>query len=211
VHGKAKNVTKTKDEAPCACKSHAKDATLADEIKQVEREILRLEMNPDNVEGGAKAFHSGNRTTLKPAAQRKLDQLNKKLDDLLDKASGTQDAETIPKIVPGESSSSNGSTKRVWNVQAPDGYVYETFSRRVDAEYWLNQFKRKQQESKDSAAETKDATLVNSDKGKIVRLFTGVTGKVLEVDENKKRAYVEVQSAREGSYKMWVDFSEVES
>jgi transcription antitermination factor NusG len=57
----------------------------------------------------------------------------------------------------------------------------------------------------------KDATLVHTDKGKIVRLYAGIIGKVLEVDENKKRAYVEVQSAREGSYKMWVDFSEVES
>lgn len=57
----------------------------------------------------------------------------------------------------------------------------------------------------------KDATLVHTDKGRIVRLFTGVAGKVLEVDEAKKRAYVEVKSAREGTYKMWVDFSEVES
>lgn len=54
------------------------------EIKSIETEITRIENNPDNVEGGAKAFHSGRQTTLKPAVKKKLEKLNKRLDDLLD-------------------------------------------------------------------------------------------------------------------------------
>jgi len=54
------------------------------EIKSLESQILRIEKDPDAVEGGAKAFHSGRQTTLKPAVKKKLDKLNQQLDKLLD-------------------------------------------------------------------------------------------------------------------------------
>lgn len=58
--------------------------TLAEQIQAIETAIIRIEHNADNVIGGSKAYHSGMRTFLKPAAQRKVDSLNKQLDSLLD-------------------------------------------------------------------------------------------------------------------------------
>jgi hypothetical protein len=57
---------------------------LVQQIVLLEAEIIRLENNPDNVIGGLRAWNSGRKTYLKPAAQRKVDLLNKKLDALLD-------------------------------------------------------------------------------------------------------------------------------
>jgi hypothetical protein len=57
---------------------------LAQQIHSIELQIARIEHNPDSYIGGAKAYYSGYQTFLKPAAQRKVDSLNKQLDKLLD-------------------------------------------------------------------------------------------------------------------------------
>jgi hypothetical protein len=57
---------------------------LAKQIIDVERQISMIEHNASNYVGGDKAYHSGSQVCLKPAAQRKIDSLNKKLDALLD-------------------------------------------------------------------------------------------------------------------------------
>jgi exonuclease VII small subunit len=59
-------------------------SALTEQIAALEQTIARLENNPDNVIGGLKAWNSGMQTTLKPAAQRKLDKLNAELDTLYD-------------------------------------------------------------------------------------------------------------------------------
>ena len=56
----------------------------AKQIADIERQIALIEHNADSYIGGAKAYYSGRQTFLKPAAQRKVDSLNKKLDALLD-------------------------------------------------------------------------------------------------------------------------------
>jgi uncharacterized protein Yka (UPF0111/DUF47 family) len=56
----------------------------AQQIHSIELQIARIEHNADNYIGGSKAYHSGYQTFLKPAAQRKVDSLNKQLDKLLD-------------------------------------------------------------------------------------------------------------------------------
>lgn len=58
--------------------------TTANQIADIERQIAVIEHNSDSYIGGAKAYFSGRQTFLKPAAQRKVDSLNKKLDALLD-------------------------------------------------------------------------------------------------------------------------------
>jgi antirestriction protein ArdC len=57
---------------------------LAQQIQDIERQIALIEHTAANYIGGDKAYHSGHQTFLKPAAQRKVDSLNKKLDALLD-------------------------------------------------------------------------------------------------------------------------------
>jgi len=57
---------------------------LAKQIADLERQIAIIEHTSTNYIGGDKAYYSGNQTFLKPAAQRKVDSLNKKLDALLD-------------------------------------------------------------------------------------------------------------------------------
>ena len=56
----------------------------AKQIADIERQIALIEHSADSYIGGAKAYYSGHQTFLKPAAQRKVDSLNKKLDALLD-------------------------------------------------------------------------------------------------------------------------------
>ena len=56
----------------------------AKQIADIERQIALIEHNADSYIGGAQAYYSGHPTFLKPAAQRKVDSLNKKLDALLD-------------------------------------------------------------------------------------------------------------------------------
>lgn len=58
--------------------------TKAQQIANLERQILVLEHTPENYIGGSKAYFSGGQTFFKPAAQRKYDSLNNKLDALLD-------------------------------------------------------------------------------------------------------------------------------
>jgi hypothetical protein len=58
--------------------------TTAQQIQTLEAAIARIEHDPDSVIGGSKAFYSGMQTFLKPAAQRKIDSLNKKLNALYD-------------------------------------------------------------------------------------------------------------------------------
>lgn len=57
---------------------------LAKQIADLERQIAIIEHTAANYIGGDKAYYSGNQTFLKPAAQRKVDALNKQLDALLD-------------------------------------------------------------------------------------------------------------------------------
>lgn len=103
----------------------------------------------------------------------------------------------------------SGSSFKVMNGGKAVGSIYSINSTTYAYESAASAFKDEALCSCQSHA--KDATLVHTDKGRTARLYTGVLGKVLEVDEAKKRAYIEVQSAREGTYKMWVDFTEVES
>lgn len=56
----------------------------AKKIHDIELQIARIEHTAANYIGGDKAYYSGNQTFLKPAAQRKVDSLNKQLDKLLD-------------------------------------------------------------------------------------------------------------------------------
>jgi len=56
----------------------------AQQIHSIELQIARIEHNADSYIGGANAYYSGYQTFLKPAAQRKVDSLNKQLDKLLD-------------------------------------------------------------------------------------------------------------------------------
>lgn len=58
--------------------------TVCEQIKEIERQILSIEMNEKNILGGSKAFYSGMQTFLKPAAKKKVAILNSKLDKLLD-------------------------------------------------------------------------------------------------------------------------------
>jgi hypothetical protein len=55
-----------------------------DRIQELEKAIARIEHDYTNVIGGSAAYHSGKQTHLKPAAQKKLDKLNRELDQLLD-------------------------------------------------------------------------------------------------------------------------------
>ena len=58
--------------------------TLTEKIANLEIQIAVLYRTPSNVIGGEKAYASGQQTYLKPAAQRKADSLNKKLNALYD-------------------------------------------------------------------------------------------------------------------------------
>jgi outer membrane protein OmpA-like peptidoglycan-associated protein len=58
--------------------------TRAQQIEALEHQAFSIERNPANIIGGLKAWNSGDKTTLKPAAQRKLDKINEQLDALLD-------------------------------------------------------------------------------------------------------------------------------
>ena len=58
--------------------------TLAQQIQDIERQLVVIEHTAANYIGGDKAYHSGHQTYLKPAVQRKVDLLNKKLDALFD-------------------------------------------------------------------------------------------------------------------------------
>lgn len=58
--------------------------TKYEQIADLERQIALVEHTSTNYIGGDKAYFSGKQTFLKPAAQRKLNSLNEKLDALLD-------------------------------------------------------------------------------------------------------------------------------
>lgn len=51
---------------------------------EIEKQILRIEANPDNVIGGLKAWNSGRTTELKPAVAKRLKELQKRLDQITD-------------------------------------------------------------------------------------------------------------------------------
>jgi hypothetical protein len=55
-------------------------------INELEAAALRIQHNPDNIIGGLKAYNAGYETHLKPAAQRKLNQINREMDILLNAA-----------------------------------------------------------------------------------------------------------------------------
>lgn len=58
--------------------------TRHERIQQLEQAIARIEHDCNNVVGGSFAYYSGKQTHLKPAAQKKLDKLNRELNKLLD-------------------------------------------------------------------------------------------------------------------------------
>ena len=53
-------------------------------IAEIEKQILKMENNPNNVIGGLKSWNSGYEIEYKPAIAKKLQKLNKELDKLLD-------------------------------------------------------------------------------------------------------------------------------
>lgn len=57
---------------------------IADTIADLELQLTRLEHNPDSYLGGSKAFYSGYKTEYKPAVQRKVNTLQKRLNALYD-------------------------------------------------------------------------------------------------------------------------------
>jgi hypothetical protein len=57
-------------------------AAKLEECAEIEKEILRIEANPDN--GGLKAWNSGRTTELKPAVAKRLKALQERLDKLTD-------------------------------------------------------------------------------------------------------------------------------
>jgi hypothetical protein len=58
--------------------------TRYEQIQSLEKAIATIENDYNNIVGGLKSYSSGYQTYLKPAAQKKLDKLNKSLDLLLD-------------------------------------------------------------------------------------------------------------------------------
>ena len=54
-------------------------------INEMERQVIRLTSNPDNVCGGLKAWESGRTTYLKPRIQQRVDKLEKEIRTLTDK------------------------------------------------------------------------------------------------------------------------------
>ena len=60
--------------------------TYSEQIAELEKQILIIETNPDNVCGGMKAWSSGLQTYLKPGAEKKVAALNKKIAKLYDLA-----------------------------------------------------------------------------------------------------------------------------
>jgi ribosomal protein L24 len=75
------------------------EASKVKRIKELEKEILRIEHNPDYVVGGMKAWSSGAQTFLKPAIQKKLDKLNSQLDSLLDDGENVTEAENPMDVI----------------------------------------------------------------------------------------------------------------
>lgn len=57
---------------------------LIDTIQELELQLARIEHNPDSYQGGSKAFYSGYETEYKPTVQRKVDNLQKRLNALYD-------------------------------------------------------------------------------------------------------------------------------
>lgn len=57
---------------------------IADTIADFELQLTRLEHNPDSYLGGSKAFYSGSQVFYKPAVQRKVNTLQKRLNALYD-------------------------------------------------------------------------------------------------------------------------------
>ena len=60
--------------------------TYSEQIAELEKQILKIEMDPCNICGGMKAWSSGMQTYLKPSAEKKVAALNKKLAKLYDLA-----------------------------------------------------------------------------------------------------------------------------
>jgi hypothetical protein len=58
--------------------------TTVQEIIAIEAEIIKIENDPSQVNGGLRAWNSGRKTQLKLSAQRKIDKLNKRLESLYD-------------------------------------------------------------------------------------------------------------------------------
>jgi hypothetical protein len=57
---------------------------LADTIAELEKQLLRIEHTPASYLGGSKAYYSGYQTEYKPAVQRKVNTLQKRLNALYD-------------------------------------------------------------------------------------------------------------------------------
>lgn len=59
-------------------------STLTDNIADLNNQLARIEHNPDSYLGGSKAYYSGYTVEYKPAVQRKVNTLSKRLDALYD-------------------------------------------------------------------------------------------------------------------------------
>lgn len=57
---------------------------ISDQVNELEMKIRIIEASPASYIGGSKSYFSGYTTYLKPAAQKKVDALNKKIEKLLD-------------------------------------------------------------------------------------------------------------------------------
>lgn len=60
------------------------NTSIVEQINELERDLLRIEMTPDSYQGGSKAFYSGLQVAYKPTVQRKVDTLQKRLNALYD-------------------------------------------------------------------------------------------------------------------------------
>jgi hypothetical protein len=57
---------------------------IIEQVNELEMKIRIIESSPASYSGGSKSYFSGLQTYLKPAAQKKIDALNKKIEKLLD-------------------------------------------------------------------------------------------------------------------------------
>jgi hypothetical protein len=57
---------------------------ISEQVNELEMKKRIIEASPASYIGGSKSYFSGYTTYLKPAAQKKIDALNKKIEKLLD-------------------------------------------------------------------------------------------------------------------------------
>ena len=65
-------------------KNLKESAVKLEKCTEIEKQILRIEANPEHVLGGLKAWNSGRTTELKPVVAKRLKALQKRLDQITD-------------------------------------------------------------------------------------------------------------------------------